>query len=148
LSTWKILLSACIDHDTKRAGKYAAKALEINPRDAHVYILLTNAHIKAKDLGAIEAVSIRRRVENPDKMNGKAWIEVNEQVTSFGAEPTTHPNWQEIQAYIKKQDAELKSHGYHTDTNCLRDMGEEQRDNSTNFHRYIDTFYCRSYWRS
>jgi len=82
--TWTALLGASRSYgDVKRAKHAAAKALELNPKDASIYVSLANTYAKAGYQKESESIRKLMKERGIKKLPGKTWIEVDGQVHEF-----------------------------------------------------------------
>ncbi|XP_022678792.1 pentatricopeptide repeat-containing protein At2g27610 [Setaria italica] len=90
---WKTLLASCKLHRNLDMGKLAAdKLMELSERDSASYVLMSNIyamHGEWQDAGRV-----RRRMDEVGvkKEAGESWIEVKNEVHTFVARDTSHPD--------------------------------------------------------
>ncbi|CAH9056621.1 unnamed protein product [Cuscuta europaea] len=77
VSTWGALLNACNDSGNVELGKFAAKkAIELNPHNDGIYVLLSNLYAKNSMWSEIEEVREHIRGRGLKKDIGSSWIDV------------------------------------------------------------------------
>eukprot|EP01018_Ginkgo_biloba_P001174 Gb_31190 [translate_table: standard] len=96
-TVWGCLLGAFRVNDNIELAEYVAEhLLELDPKNATPYVLLSNIYAAAgrwNDIENVRTMMINRGVK---KKPGCSWIEVNQQVYSFVVGDRSHPQMQEI----------------------------------------------------
>lgn len=127
---WKTLLSACKTHkNADMAKRIAEQVLRINPHDSASYVLLSNIQASARRWQDVSEVRKAMRERNVKKEPGTSWFELKNQVHQFIMGDKSHPQSEEIDAYLKDLMEELKLKGYVPDTgSVLHDMDAEEKE--------------------
>ncbi|XP_057953121.1 putative pentatricopeptide repeat-containing protein At5g52630 [Malania oleifera] len=102
-SVWRPLLAACRCHGNLQMAEYAAKnILDLDPKDAAVYITLSNMYIEVgryedamKQWKLMESMSI-------SKEPGCSWIEVNNKIYKFFSQDKTCPEMPLVYENLKQ----------------------------------------------
>lgn len=133
---WDTLLGACRVHGNVDLAEMAAdKALQLNPENAAVYVLLSNVYAA---VGRFEDVAKIRRVmegRGVRKEPGKSWIEVNNTVHEFVADDKSHPQAEEIYAELRRLSLQMEEAGYSPDTQfVLHEVGKAHQETSLCLH--------------
>ncbi|KAI4299924.1 hypothetical protein L6164_033344 [Bauhinia variegata] len=77
ISMWGALLSACVDHGNVEFGKLAAeRALELDPRNAGICIMLSNLYARFDMWDEIEQLRVLMKERGLRKDVGCSWIQV------------------------------------------------------------------------
>ncbi|KAL1566137.1 pentatricopeptide repeat-containing protein-like protein [Salvia divinorum] len=115
-----------IHGDVELAEKAATSLLELQPRNAGHYILLSNIYAKAgrwKEVAKVRELMTRQRIK---KIPGWTWIEVDDKIHKFGVGDHTHDRSREIYEQLKQLREKLELAGYVPDTNfVLHDIDDE-----------------------
>ncbi|XAR54528.1 hypothetical protein NMG60_11029692 [Bertholletia excelsa] len=134
--TWRTLLGACRIHHNTDLAIYAAKQiLNLEPKDAGTYIILSNIYAKCQrweDVAEVRKAMSDQRVK---KEPGCSWIEVNKQIHAFILGDKSHPKMGQISMELNRLILRLKELGYVPDTNfVLQDLEGEQKEHSLSYH--------------
>ncbi|KAH6780693.1 pentatricopeptide repeat protein [Perilla frutescens var. hirtella] len=134
--TWKTLLSACKIHKTAdMATRIAEEILKIDPQDSASYVLLSNIQATADRWRDVSTVRKQMRERMVKKEPGVSWYELKNEVHHFIMGDKSHPQWEEINSYLKEVMAEVRSHGYVTDIGAsLHDMDSEEKEHNLAHH--------------
>ncbi|XP_039122374.1 pentatricopeptide repeat-containing protein At1g11290, chloroplastic-like [Dioscorea cayenensis subsp. rotundata] len=124
---WGAFLGACRIHGNIQFAEKAAKALlELCPRNAGYYVLLSNIYAKFsrwEDVAKMRELMTSMRVK---KTPGWSWIEINNEIHQFRVGDKNHPRSKEIYEMLKVLSEKLELAGYVPDTNfVLHDVDEE-----------------------
>ncbi|XP_051128920.1 pentatricopeptide repeat-containing protein At3g57430, chloroplastic [Andrographis paniculata] len=127
---WSSLLGACKIHQNVELGeKSAHNLLQLEPKVASHYVLLSNIYASA---GLWKKASeARRRMKEMEvrKEPGKSWIAVGDEVHRFVAGDTWHPQSERVYGFLRDLLRRMKEEGYVADTSCvLHDVGEGEED--------------------
>ncbi|KAH9324070.1 hypothetical protein KI387_004248, partial [Taxus chinensis] len=116
--------------------KRAAKCLlELEPRDAASYVLLSNIYASAERWADRAKVIKMMKDKDLKKEPGRSWIEVRNRVHSFLVEDRSHPQTVDIYAKLDDLMRQIKKVGYLPDMNfVLHDVEEEQKRHSLGHH--------------
>ncbi|KAK6146047.1 hypothetical protein DH2020_019916 [Rehmannia glutinosa] len=128
--TWKTLLSACKIHkNANMAKRIADEIIKIDPRDSASYVLLSNTQASAKRWGDVSEVRRKMRDGMVKKEPGISWFELKNQVHHFVMGDKSHPQSEEIDAYLNDLTAEIRLCGYVPDVGAsLHDMDLEENE--------------------
>ncbi|KAL2967117.1 hypothetical protein AAZX31_16G157300 [Glycine max] len=127
---WGALLSSCRVYSNMDIGILAAdKLLQLAPEESGYYVLLSNIYAKAgrwTEVTAIRSLMKRRRIR---KMPGISNVELNNQVHTFLAGDTYHPQSKEIYEELSVLVGKMKELGYVPETDsALHDVEEEDKE--------------------
>ncbi|KAJ0978681.1 hypothetical protein J5N97_014155 [Dioscorea zingiberensis] len=134
---WGALMGACRMHMNLEIAEIAAKKLlQLEPRNAGPYILLSNIYASR---GRWEDVAELRKVmseRNVSKSPGCSWVEVDKKVHMFTlGDLLGHPEHVIIIGMLEKLDGLLKDAGYSPDGSfVLHDVDEEQKIHNLRYH--------------
>nr|KYP35746.1 Putative pentatricopeptide repeat-containing protein At3g49140 family [Cajanus cajan] len=127
---WGALLSSCRVYSNMDIGLLAAdKLLQLAPEQSGYYVLLSNIYAKAgrwTEVTAIRSLMKRRRIR---KTPGISNVELNNQVHTFLAGDTSHPQSKEIYEELGVLVGKMKELGYVPETDsALHDVEEEDKE--------------------
>ncbi|XVF32335.1 hypothetical protein REPUB_Repub17cG0073000 [Reevesia pubescens] len=117
------------DKGLKHGKKIAQEVLKLDPQDSASYVLLSNIH----------ASQVRKAMRDraAKKEPCVSRLEIKNQVHEFCTSDKAHPEWKEIDSYLKEPTAEMKLHGYVPDTgSVLHNMDNEEKE--YNLVRHIE----------
>ncbi|XP_021751958.1 pentatricopeptide repeat-containing protein At4g37170-like [Chenopodium quinoa] len=133
---WASLLGGCRIHKNVELAEQAAKALfEMEPENAATYATLANIYATAGRWEEVEKV--RKMMDNRGvvKKPGLSWVEVQRQVHRFLVGDISHPNYNQIHAFLTEISKKMKQEGYVPDTDfVLHDVEEEQKEQNLSYH--------------
>ncbi|KAF9605499.1 hypothetical protein IFM89_017518 [Coptis chinensis] len=113
---YKTLLGSCKVHKKLAIGEdMARRALELDPSDPAVYVLLANIYDDAgrSDFGDMMRQMMRAR--GLKKCPGQSWMEIRNKVHHFTARDRSHPQINDLHEKIKSLKVGVKSLGYEDD---------------------------------
>ncbi|MED6179782.1 putative pentatricopeptide repeat-containing protein [Stylosanthes scabra] len=127
---WGALLSSCRVYSNMDIGLLAAdNLLQLDPEQSGYYVLLSNIYAKAgrwKEVTAVRSLMRRRRIR---KTPGISNVELNNQVHTFLAGDTLHPQSKEIYEELGVLVGKMKELGYVPETDsALHDVEEEDKE--------------------
>lgn len=127
---WGALLSSCRVYSNMDIGLLAAdNLLQLSPEQSGYYVLLSNIYAKAsrwKEVTEIRSLMRRRKIR---KMPGISNVELNNQVHTFLAGDTSHPQSKEISEELGVLVGKMKELGYVPETDsALHDVEEEDKE--------------------
>ncbi|XP_027924834.1 putative pentatricopeptide repeat-containing protein At3g49142 [Vigna unguiculata] len=127
---WGSLLSSCRVYSNMDIGLVAAdKLLQLAPEQSGYYVLLSNIYAKAgrwTEVTATRSLMKRRKIR---KMPGISNVELNNQVHTFLAGDTSHPQSKEIYEELSMLVGKMKELGYVPETDsALHDVEEEDKE--------------------
>ncbi|XP_057867701.2 pentatricopeptide repeat-containing protein At3g24000, mitochondrial [Cryptomeria japonica] len=133
---WRTLLGACRIHGNIEMGERAAEhLLEVEPRDAASYVLLSNIYASAGRWDDRAKVIKMMKDRDLKKEPGRSWIEVKNRIHSFVTEDRSHPQTTDIYAKLDDLMSKIKQVGYLPDMNfVLHDVEEEKKHYSLCHH--------------
>ncbi|KAG0562950.1 hypothetical protein KC19_9G185500 [Ceratodon purpureus] len=128
--TWGALLGACRTHGDVELAEHAARELlKLDPKDASVYVLLSNMYAAAGRWDQVTRVRSLMMDKGIRKEPGVSWIEVDNKIHRFCVRDMSHPEAKEIYAVLKDLTQKLKAQGYIPDTKLvLRNIHEEDKE--------------------
>ncbi|XP_058747595.1 putative pentatricopeptide repeat-containing protein At3g49142 [Vicia villosa] len=133
---WGTLLSSCRVYLNMDIGLLAAdNLLQLAPEQSGYYVLLSNIYAKAgrwKEVTEIRSVMKRRKIR---KTPGISNVELNNQVHTFLAGDTSHPQSKEIYEELSVLVGKMKELGYVPETDsALHDVEEEDKEGHLAVH--------------
>jgi len=128
--TWIALLGGCRwNNDIERAERAAENALKFDPKNASIYVLLSNIYSVAGRQDDVERVRSSMREKGIKKIPGQTWIEINGKIHTFMVDDNTHEQSNEIKTKMRILYNEMKELGYIPNTKFVtHDMNEEDRE--------------------
>ncbi|CAM6085395.1 unnamed protein product [Calypogeia fissa] len=128
-SIWSSLLGACRIHgNVEMAERIANRAFESGPKDASIYVTLSNIYAAAGKWDSRSKVQQLKSERGVKKEPGCTWIEVNGEMHSFISDDQKHPQIVEIRAALTRLSSLMKEAGYVPDTSVvLHDIKEEEK---------------------
>ncbi|CAK9220404.1 unnamed protein product [Sphagnum troendelagicum] len=135
-AVWGALLGACNVHGNVDIAERAAEhCLELEPKDAAVYVLLSHVYAGAGMWDSVAKVNLTMAARGVTKEAGVCRIEVNNKLHSFVAEDRTHPQSEEIYAELQKLTRQMKEAGYVPDTRfVMHDVDEQTKEQAVGHH--------------
>ncbi|CAK9227526.1 unnamed protein product [Sphagnum troendelagicum] len=129
VAAWRALLGACRIHGNVEMGERVAKqVLELEPKNAAGYVLLSNLYTATGNRDLSENIERERKERSVKKHPGRTWIEVDNEVHTFVVDDQHHPQMVEIHAELKRLSGLMHDAGYVPDTNfVLHDVEEEEK---------------------
>ncbi|CAK9867651.1 unnamed protein product [Sphagnum jensenii] len=126
---WMALLGACRIHGNVEMGERMAKrVLELEPKNAAGFVLLSNLYAATGNLELSENVERQRKERDAKKQPGRTWIEVNDAVHTFVVDDQIHPEMIKIRAELKRLSVLMHNAGYVPNTkSVLHDVEEEEK---------------------
>jgi pentatricopeptide repeat protein len=130
LITWKTLLGACRTHgDVERAERVAQHALQLDPSDSSIYVLLFNIYAAAGRHDDAKRVRDLMRTEGVKKTPGISSISVKGKLHIFKANESDHESVSRIKEEMKLLLQKIKELEYKPDTTWVtRDVPEEMKE--------------------
>ncbi|KAG4949697.1 hypothetical protein GLYMA_15G195800v4 [Glycine max] len=96
------LLSACKIHSETRVAELAAeKLINMEPKNAGNYVLLSNIYAAAGKWDKVAKMRSFLRDRGLKKTPGYSWLELNGQVHEFRVADQSHPRWEDIYSILK-----------------------------------------------
>jgi pentatricopeptide repeat protein len=135
-SVWGALLGACRIHcNTELAGFVAEQLLELEPRNAGIFVLLSNIYAAAGRWDEVAKVRKMMKDKGLKKNPGWSWIEVMNRVHVFHVGDRSHPQTQKIYETLENLSRQMKLVGYAPNTSfALHDVEEEEKENFLSIH--------------
>ncbi|KAL4197717.1 hypothetical protein AMTRI_Chr04g189680 [Amborella trichopoda] len=133
---WGALLGACKLHgDLELGEKVVNRVLELEPRDAATYVLISNIYAGAGRWGEVKKVRKAMREKGIKILPGWSSIEIEGIVHQFLVGDRSHSRSKEIYAMLEKIIRTLRLEGHSPDTkNVLHDVGEEEKEDALRYH--------------
>ncbi|XP_052205498.1 pentatricopeptide repeat-containing protein At1g56690, mitochondrial [Diospyros lotus] len=134
---WGSLMGSCRTHMNMDLAEVAAKKLlQLEPRNAGPYILLSNLYASRGRWADVAELRKCMRSRKVSKKPGCSWIEVEKKVHMFtGGESMPHPEHSMIMRMLEKLGGLLREAGYSPDaTFVLHDLDEEEKVHSLGHH--------------
>ncbi|URE10762.1 PPR repeat [Musa troglodytarum] len=133
---WGSLLRACHIHgDSEVSEKVTQRLMELDPNDGAYYVFLSNIYASSNrwdDVERCRSVMLRRGVR---KVPGCSSIEVNNMIHEFLVGDESHPQYEEIYAFMVGIEKELKKLGYRPSTDCVHhDIEDEEKERAVMYH--------------
>lgn len=129
---WRTLLSASKTHGHLDLGRKAARhLLEANPSDDSAYVLYSNACATSGRWQDVMGLRGKMELEKVKKKPACSWLNVRNNVSSFGAGDESHAESEKIYLKLLELKKEIKEAGYVADTSyALHDTDEEQKEDN------------------
>ncbi|XP_059628739.1 pentatricopeptide repeat-containing protein At2g33680-like [Cornus florida] len=106
---WRTLVHVCKLCGDLSFGKIAAKhLLDLAPKEAGSYILVSNMYAEGGMLDVASKVRTRMKDLKVNKEAGCSWIEIDNKTHRFVASAKDHPESRDIYANLELLDAEMK----------------------------------------
>lgn len=106
---WGPLLSACKLHPGSKLAEFAAeKLIDMEPKNAGNYILLSNIYAAAGKWDGVAKMRSFLRDKGLKKTPGCSWLEINGHVTEFRVADRTHPRAEDIYTILGNLELEIK----------------------------------------
>ncbi|CAK9327609.1 unnamed protein product [Citrullus colocynthis] len=106
---WGPLLSACKLHPGSKLAEFAAeKLIDMEPKNAGNYILLSNIYAAAGKWDGVAKMRSFLRDKGLKKTPGCSWLEINGHVTEFRVADQTHPRAEDIYTILRNLELEIK----------------------------------------
>lgn len=134
---WGALLGACRTHMKLDLAEVAAKKLlQLEPKNAGPYILLSNIYASQGRWGDVAELRRNMRDRSVSKYPGCSWIVVEKKVHKFtGGDSSGHPEHSEINRILEWLCGLLREAGYYPDRSfVLHDVDEEEKVQSLGYH--------------
>src|SRR5579875_429752 len=95
---WKVLLSACRNNcDVKRGERIFERAIQIDPKDASIYVLMWNLYRIGNFFEKSLEISEMMKKQGIKKIPEQSWGYMNGKLIVFVANDKSQKNWREIQ---------------------------------------------------
>ncbi|KAJ7521878.1 hypothetical protein O6H91_19G072600 [Diphasiastrum complanatum] len=133
---WMTLLGACRVHgDVERGRRAAICVLELEPRNAAAYVVMSNIYAAAgrwSEVARVRKAMVDRHIK---KEPGCSSIEVDNKLHEFFVNDKSHPNRDEIYAELERLMKLLKEAGYVPNTKLvLHDVAGEEKEDMLCYH--------------
>ncbi|KAJ8631417.1 hypothetical protein MRB53_024740 [Persea americana] len=107
---WGTLLSACKMHSETRLAEFAAeKLIEMEPKNAGNYVLLSNIYAAAGKWDGVAKMRSVLRDRGLKKNPGCSWLEISGQVHEFRVADRGHPKSKDIYTMLRNLELEIKA---------------------------------------
>ncbi|PSS03096.1 Pentatricopeptide repeat-containing protein [Actinidia chinensis var. chinensis] len=134
---WGSLMGACRMHMNLDLAEVAAKKLlQLEPKNAGPYILLSNMYASKGRWADVAELRKNLRSRKVSKLPGCSWIEVEKKVHMFtGGESKPHPEHAMIKRMLERLVGLVREAGYSPDGSfVLHDVDEEEKVHSLGHH--------------
>ncbi|CAK9138525.1 unnamed protein product [Ilex paraguariensis] len=134
---WGSLMGACRTHMNLDLAELAAKKLlELEPKNAGPYILLSNIYASKGRWADVAELRKNMMARKVSKSPGCSWIDVEKKVHMFtGGESMPHPEHSMIMKMLERLGGLLRESGYCPDGSfVLHDVDEEEKVQSLGHH--------------
>ncbi|XP_077242229.1 pentatricopeptide repeat-containing protein At4g19191, mitochondrial-like [Tasmannia lanceolata] len=106
---WGPLLSACKMHSETKLAEFAAeRLLEMEPKNAGNYVLLSNIYAAAGKWDSVAKMRVSLRDRGLKKTPGCSWLEINGHVHEFRVADRSHPKSEDIYNMLRNMELEIK----------------------------------------
>jgi pentatricopeptide repeat protein len=124
---WGALLGACRIHCNIDLGECVAKCLlDLKPKHAGYYVLVSNIYAVAGLWGDVAKVRAMMKERGLNKTPGCSWVEVQNRVHAFVVGDKSHPQSKEIYEFLESLISKMEKTGYVTNINfILHDVEDE-----------------------
>jgi hypothetical protein len=113
--------------DVERAERAAQHIMELDPKNASVYFLLSNIYAQYGNMEKREEIRILMDRRSIKKIPVISTVEVNENVYEFVCDDNSHPNIKEIHSELQLLTEGMIKAGYNPDTSWItRDVESEE----------------------
>lgn len=110
---WGPLLSACKMHSETRLAEFATeKLIEMEPRNAGNYVLLSNIYAAAGKWDEVAKMRVVLRDRGLKKTPGCSSLEISGQVHEFRVADRAHPKSEDIYTMLRNLELEIKTDTY------------------------------------
>ncbi|XP_057828968.1 uncharacterized protein LOC131040127 [Cryptomeria japonica] len=129
-AVWGALLGACRIYCNTKLGKLAAeKVIELMPRNAGFYVLLSNIYAKTGKWDEVAKVRKLMKENGIIKSPGHSWITIKDTVHTFVVGDRSHPETAMIYAVLESLSKQIKDIGYTPDIHSvLHDLGQDEKE--------------------
>ncbi|RWR77273.1 putative pentatricopeptide repeat-containing protein [Cinnamomum micranthum f. kanehirae] len=111
------LLGACRNHENINLGlEVSEKLFEMDPQDAGYYVLLANMYAVAGNWEGVKTSRVFLRSKGLKKAPGYSSIEIDREVYAFMAGDRDHPQYDDIDKFLKALIIKIEESGYVPDT--------------------------------
>ncbi|XP_065867078.1 pentatricopeptide repeat-containing protein At5g39350-like [Euphorbia lathyris] len=125
-SVWRALLSACrVHYNVQLAADIFQNLVELEPMNAGNYILLSNTYAAAGLWSEVRQVRRWLREKGLKKPPGTSWIVIRDEIHSFTAGDTSHPQSNRIYENLNSLLWMLRESGYVTEFHLAIDNEED-----------------------
>ncbi|KAL5974717.1 hypothetical protein ACLOJK_031387 [Asimina triloba] len=133
---WGALLGGCrIHRDINLAEHVLKQLIELEPRNAGNYVLLSNIYSTSGRWDAAAKLRLVMNEKHIRKTPGCSWIELNGSIHEFLVGGQSHPLFEKICLKLDELFKELKALGYVPKTgSVLFDVEEEEKEHSLGHH--------------
>ncbi|CAN4090890.1 unnamed protein product [Withania somnifera] len=133
---WGALFSACRAHKNIEMAKVASeKLLQLEPKHAGGYVLLSNVYAGAGRWDEVERVRSSMKNKNVEKDPGWSSMEVDGQLHTFVAGDNAHTRKEEIYSKLEEIITGAKQQGYMPETEwVLHNIDEEEKEGALGSH--------------
>lgn len=113
VSIYGALLGACRNHGNVSLGlEISEKLFELDPQDAGYYVLLANMYAVAGNWEGVKTTRVALRSKGLKKAPGFSSIEIDRDVYVFVAGDRDHPQYNDIDKFLKALITKIEAAGY------------------------------------
>ncbi|KAL6899396.1 hypothetical protein ACP4OV_006054 [Aristida adscensionis] len=133
---WGALLSACRIHKNVELAEISAKRLfELDATNSGYYVLLSNIYAEAGMWKDVERMRVLVKTRGIEKPPGYSSVELKGKTHLFYVGDKSHPQHEEIYAYLEKLLEKMQEAGYVPNTSAvLHDLDEEEKESMLRIH--------------
>ncbi|KAH6785550.1 hypothetical protein C2S51_038005 [Perilla frutescens var. frutescens] len=135
-ATWGALLGASRIHGNTELGEKAAEMIfALEPWNSGMYVLLSNLYAASGRWEDANKMRLKMRDTGISKTTGYSWVEVLNKIHTFSVGDFTHPDSDNIYAFLEELDLRMKEAGYVSATKLvLHDVEEEEKQHMLKYH--------------
>lgn len=127
--SWMVLLRACLNQpDVERCKRVAEQAIEQDPANTMLYVILANTYAAAGMNDNVVRVISRMRDKGIKKQQGYTLIEIMGKVHKFSVNDDSHPKREKAYAEVERLRKQLKAEGYTVDSKLVFHGVEEEHE--------------------
>ncbi|CAL9094535.1 unnamed protein product [Musa acuminata var. zebrina] len=133
---WGSLLRACHIHkDSEVSEKVTQRLMELDPNDGANYVFLSNIYASSNRWDDVERCRSMMLRSGVRKVPGCSSIEVNNMIHEFLVGDESHPQYEEIYAFMVGIEKALRKLGYRPSTDCVHhDIEDEEKESAVMYH--------------
>ncbi|KAL5720876.1 hypothetical protein ACHQM5_013505 [Ranunculus cassubicifolius] len=120
------LSSCCSYKNVELTSSVGQRLLELEPKEAGAYVLLSNFYGVVGDLESVAKVRKLMVDRGIRKEKASTWIEINKIIHTFESGDRSHPLHKDIYSYLQNLFEKMKTHGYVPNT-CVVAQSVDER---------------------
>ncbi|XP_021757347.1 pentatricopeptide repeat-containing protein At4g02750-like [Chenopodium quinoa] len=135
-ATWGALLGAAKVHgNIELAEKAAENIFKMEPDNSGMYVLLSNLYAASGRWYDVRQMRLKMRDKGIKKVPGYSWLEVQNNIHTFAAGDTCHPEKDRIYSFLEELESRMKQDGYVSSIKLvLHDVDEEEKEHMLKYH--------------